>query len=181
MTLKKSTEKGFTLIELLVVVAIIGVLSSVVLASLNSARGKGRDAARASEIKELEKAIQMYYSDNGSFPSNAGCLNGWCCLGAGDAGTCWSGSYHGSTALDNSLSPKYIGTLPRDPLNNIAKAGDAYMYRIDTDAIGIYVTLHWGIENPNPTSTKDCLGGTMGNWGSGGGNGGNYWCMYITR
>ncbi|HEY4511867.1 MAG TPA: type II secretion system protein [Candidatus Paceibacterota bacterium] len=46
-------KKGFTLIELLVVIAIIGILSSVVLASLNSARGKAKEAAFRSELKAL--------------------------------------------------------------------------------------------------------------------------------
>ena len=37
------TDRGFTLIELLVVIAIIGILSSVVLASLNTARNRGAE------------------------------------------------------------------------------------------------------------------------------------------
>lgn len=61
-------RRGFTLIELLVVIAIIGVLSSVVLASLNSARMKGRDAARIAGIKEIQKALELYYLTNTSYP-----------------------------------------------------------------------------------------------------------------
>src|SRR6185436_8533900 len=54
-------SRGFTLIELLVVIAIIGILSSVVLASLNSARKKGRDARRIADIKQLQLALELYY------------------------------------------------------------------------------------------------------------------------
>jgi len=64
-------QGGFTLIELLIVIAIIGILSSIVLASLTTAREKGRDANRAAQAKEIEKALALYYSDSGSYPSTA--------------------------------------------------------------------------------------------------------------
>lgn len=62
------TFRGFTLIELLVVIAIIGVLSSVVLASLNSARSKARDAARLSQGQQIVKALEMYHLRFGEYP-----------------------------------------------------------------------------------------------------------------
>lgn len=62
----KANSKGFTLIELLVVIAIIGILSSVVLASLNSARQKSRDAKRISDVKQIQLALELYADSNGS-------------------------------------------------------------------------------------------------------------------
>jgi prepilin-type N-terminal cleavage/methylation domain-containing protein len=59
---KKSV--GFTLIELLIVVAIIGVLAAVIIASLNSARGKGNDAAVQSDLRNANAQAELYYSDN---------------------------------------------------------------------------------------------------------------------
>ena len=87
MTNKK---QGFTLIELLVVIAIIGILSSVVLASLNSARQKSRDAKRVSDVKQLQLALELYFDSNGGYPSAV------------------------STAT--LVTPGYIATIPTDPV-----------------------------------------------------------------
>lgn len=84
-------NKGFTLIELLVVIAIIGILSSVVLASLNSAREKSRDAKRVSDIKQVQLALELYYDANGQYP-----------------------------VAITSLSPDYIPSDPVDPLDDTA-------------------------------------------------------------
>lgn len=80
--------------ELLVVIAIIGVLATVILASLNSARAKARDATRKMALKELQSALEMYHADTGTYrPSN-----GWV-----------SPSQPG---LKNALVPKYISDIP---------------------------------------------------------------------
>ena len=65
-------RNGFTLIELLVVIAIIGVLSAVVLASLNTARSKGNDAAIESNLAAIQAQAELYYSTNTATPNKYG-------------------------------------------------------------------------------------------------------------
>ncbi len=76
-----SLRKGFTLIELLVVIAIIGLLSSVVLASLNTARNKGSDAAIKQNLAGIRPQAEIYYDGTGAssygtaVAGTANCLN----------------------------------------------------------------------------------------------------------
>lgn len=65
------SEKGFTLIELLVVIAIVGLLSGIVVTSMNNSRVKSRDSRRKQDIKAFQTAIEMYNTLNGRYPGNA--------------------------------------------------------------------------------------------------------------
>jgi prepilin-type N-terminal cleavage/methylation domain-containing protein len=92
-------KRGFTLIELLVVIAIIGILSSVVLASLNSARGKANDAKIRSDMHQLSVALQLYYDKHGSFPTNPSP----------------GGAVEITSALPALVTEGFIGSLPTSP------------------------------------------------------------------
>lgn len=69
-------QRGFTLIELLISIAIIGLLSSVVLLSVGVARDKASDSKYKAELTQLRNALELYYIDNGHYPTmNPACWN----------------------------------------------------------------------------------------------------------
>ncbi|MDP3778923.1 MAG: prepilin-type N-terminal cleavage/methylation domain-containing protein [bacterium] len=109
--IQSKKNSGFTLIELLVVIAIIGVLASVVLASLNTARAKARDARRRVDLKQVQLALELYYDSNNGYPSNGPAYWGNCS---------YFGSHptSGATGWVPNLAPTYIPTLPLDPRPN---------------------------------------------------------------
>ncbi len=69
-------KKAFTLIELLIVIAIIGVLASIILASLNSSRDKGSDTGMKTAINSLRSAGNIIFNEYGCFAGSSGGCNG---------------------------------------------------------------------------------------------------------
>lgn len=114
--LDKLRKSGFTLIELLVVVAIIGLLASVVLATLNNARAKSRDARRIADLNEIRKALELFYNDYESYPT-LDISGSWLdiynrlrgCLQSTNNADC-------NMAIPNGVS--YMSSVPQDPLGD---------------------------------------------------------------
>lgn len=82
--MENKKNRGFTLIELLVVISIIGLLSSVILASLNSARLKGSDAAIKSNLNSSRPQAELFYNAN-NFSYDGGTAATRVCDTAGSA------------------------------------------------------------------------------------------------
>lgn len=96
-------QKAFTLIELLIVIAIIALLASIVMLAFNRARLSARDSKRNQDVKNLIKGMELYYSDNNTYPRY------------GSPNTV----YDLSTALQGASPPVsslYVSSVPVDPI-----------------------------------------------------------------
>ncbi len=71
---KNKKEKGFTLLELLVVIGIIGLLASIIVINLTSARKRARDTKRIADLRTLQTAMEDYYGKKGKYPTIIGDL-----------------------------------------------------------------------------------------------------------
>lgn len=120
----RRAQEGFTLIELLVVIAIIGLLASIIVASLGTVQSKARDAKRLEELSTIQKALALYLTTSGTYPISV-------------STTTLSGADAVSTAL---IGADALQVMPKDPTDPV------YTYTYATNAIGNTYMLGFCLE-----------------------------------
>ena len=156
----KRTQSGFSLIELLVATAIITLLASITLATTQVLRTRARDARRISDIRQIQNALELFYTDNFHYPDSANC-------GATQPNTSWCNSIQslidGHWIRDNggaNLS-NTIRITPTDPRPAIAPNwtpvnGGTYYYYSTSDDDNQWYAMIFGLENyPRPLENQD--------------------------
>jgi type II secretion system protein G len=128
-------KNGFTLIELLVVIAIIGLLASIIFASLNKTRMKARNSRRLSDMRQIQLALELYYDEKGQYP-----------IDDNDGGGC--GCDYSHLPSDNPdfidvLEPDYMPKVPLDPTQDPTTPNLVYKYVSDD---GSTYTLQFNME-----------------------------------
>ena len=155
---RKKLQSGFTLIELMVVIAIIGILSSVVMSSLDDARASARDSVRRTELRQVQIAMENYYNKYGTYRvANAGWNNG---------GNGWFGYEDGSTystAISRVLYNEGFLSEPLvdAPFNSSAVQPEYMMYLCEG---GTRYSITSTLERPTPEDIEHaynaCNGGS---------------------
>lgn len=130
-------RKGFTLIELLVVIAIIGTLSALLLPNFMGARERARDTQRKSDVKQIQKALELYKLDQNPPAYPTGPLP--------NPGDPWT----------NGSSNTYFAKLPGDPKNKTdSDTTGPYYYKLGLD--GLTYQLGACLENQADTDGETC-------------------------
>ncbi len=106
--------QGFTLIELLVVIAIIGLLLTAAVASFSYVRERARDTKRVSDMKTMQKALEIYLTTNSRYPIAA-------------ADTCLTNTDGVSQALKNAGAMIEVPVDPYAPW--VSDPTHCYLYK----------------------------------------------------
>jgi len=124
--------RGFTLIEMLIVITIIALLASIILVGMGGARAKARDARRIADLRNVQNALELYFSSKSVYPS----------------ATTWDG-------LATVLTEVNVNRIPIDP-----NPGSGYQYCPGTDNLSY--TLAAQLETDDPALNDSFAPGACG-------------------
>ncbi len=125
-------QSGFTLIELMVVVSIVGFLATIISAGLDRSRTKALDTRRINDVFAIQKAVEIYFNEQGSYPEGSGLV-----MGSANA-TCFS--ITGFYGVCPGGEQVYMGVVPSNP----GPGGADYVYT--RSASGVDYTLTFSLE-----------------------------------
>lgn len=146
------TYRGFTLIELLVVIAIIGILSSVVLASLNSARSKGNDAGVKANLATVGTQSALYLADNSN---SYGTFARATCPTPGTA----SATLFGDTTVQNAIAAALLDSSGGS--SSCASTNSAFTVAVSRPAeVASTTSVYWCVDSTGAHCGVDSLSGT---------------------
>lgn len=137
--MKNFRQKGFTVLELLIVFAIIGLISSIILVSMNVVKAKARDAKRKTDLRKMQAALELYYEDFGHYPITN---DQWRGTSTGLCGNNLVYGYSGPNGYIPDLAPNYINILPEDPLGIHTNCA-GYIYRSNASGSEYKLLDHW--------------------------------------
>jgi general secretion pathway protein G len=142
-------QEGFTLIELLSVIAIVGLLAVGLVTVINPIEQihKSQDAKRKSDLNAVQKALELYYQDNGRYPDSSA-------LGR-IIGT------SGDIPWGNSGFAPYMQVLPKDP------GSGQYFYSSAGQSFYLFASLDRGSKDPQACKNTPCLHAGSASCGSG--------------
>jgi len=152
MRVNNKDMKGFTLIEMLVVLGILGVVASVLLIEVNPIAQiqKANDARRKGDLETMQHALELYYQDNGSYPTSSGDYK---ILNSSGVTINWGSPWQ-----------PYMSTLPKDPL-----PANTYVYFSPTSGSGqtyyLYANLQRGSGDPQACNKGNACTSLTGNAG----------------
>lgn len=152
----RKRQCGFSLIELLVVIAIIGILSTIVLVALGTARTKALDVKRKAEISSIGRLVTAS-----------------CYLPSAGPGEYDIADLVAEFAASNPQYASYVSRIPKDPSADSSQTHSLYMYTVNASGkCAVYANLENknepvtlpGISAPTPGGGTGVLGASSDGW-----------------
>jgi len=156
-------KKAFTLIELLVVIAIIGILATLAVVALQQARSRARDSKRIADIKQAQTALELFFNEQGRYPTEEEWLSGSLITSSGQV------------LMYNIPSAPY----PADGVCDASQNNFYYQVSEDNSTYTLSFCLGNDVSNlseglkcatPGGIMNYDCLGDNSGGDNNGGGD-----------